>query len=131
MTTDNSSKPFGGTRPAKEIFTDFLNTVDDTIQHSGVTVPGWVPKRTAGYSAESCGIKAKADGSRYTVDGQGGPVDDPDKAIQTMKAHWEAKGYTIGNIFTNMGGNTTAQEINATSPSGIVVPFTPGKLAHQ
>lgn len=127
MATNNTPKPFDGTRSAKDVFTDFLATIDDTVQHSGTTFPGRDRKRTAGYSTESCGVKSREDGNRYTVVGKGGPVEDPDKAIQDMKAHWESKGYTIGNIFTNMGGNTTARQINATTPSGIFVQFTPGK----
>lgn len=42
-----------------------------------------------------------------------------------MKANWEAKGYTIGNIFdeseTTQGKGV---EVNATTPSGIHVQFT-------
>lgn len=119
MTTNNIEEPFSGTRPAKVVFADFLDTVDDIVQHSGAAFPKWDRRNVAGYNAGACAVKGGEDGSRYTVSGQGGPVKDPDKAIREMKSHWEAKGYTIGNIFTNMGGNTTAREVNATTPSGI------------
>ena len=42
-----------------------------------------------------------------------------------MKSHWEAKGYTIGNIFDE--SETTpgkGVEINATTPSGVFVQFS-------
>ncbi|MGO4858319.1 hypothetical protein [Arthrobacter sp. 2MCAF14] len=67
MTSTGAPKPFDGTRPAKEVFTDFLNTIDDAVQHSGTTFPGWDRKKTAGYSTESCGINSKEDGNRYAV----------------------------------------------------------------
>ena len=120
-------KPFDGTGPAKDVFTDFLNTIDDTIQHSGTTFPEWNRQNVAGYNAVACGIKSREDGNQYTSHLDGGPVGDPDQAVQDIKARWEAKGYKIGNIFTNMGGNTTARQINATTPSGVFVQFTPGK----
>ncbi|MFH5877755.1 hypothetical protein [Arthrobacter sp. NA-172] len=58
VTTNNASRPFGGTRPAKEVFTEFLDTIGDTVLRSGTTFPGWDRKRTAGYSTEVCGIKS-------------------------------------------------------------------------
>lgn len=127
MTTNMNEKPFGGTRPAKVVFADFLDTIDDIVQHSGATFPKWDRQAVAGYNAVACGVQSREDGKQYTSDLAGGPVEDPDKAIQDMKSRWEAKGYTIGNTFTNMGGNTTAREINATTPSGLLVQFTPGK----
>ncbi|MGO4858320.1 hypothetical protein [Arthrobacter sp. 2MCAF14] len=127
MTSTRAPKPFDGTRPAKDVFTDFLDTIDDTIQHSGTTFPKWNRKDVTGYNAVACGIKSREDGNQYYTNLEGGPVDDPDQAIQDIKARWEAKGYAIGNIFTNMGGNTTARQINATTPSGVFVQFIPGK----
>ncbi|WP_043805940.1 hypothetical protein [Paenarthrobacter aurescens] len=44
-----------------------------------------------------------------------------------MKAHLEAKGYTIGNIFDTMGGNITGIQLNAESPRRLLVQFTPSK----
>jgi hypothetical protein len=127
MTTNNNEESSGGTRPAKVVFADFLDTVDDIVQHSGATFPKWDRRNVAGYNAGACAVKGGEDGNKYTSSIDGGPVDDPDKAVQEMKSHWEAQGYTTGNIFTDMGGNTTAREVNATTPSGIVVQFTPGK----
>ncbi len=127
MTTSNTSSPFGGTRPAKEVFADFLDTIDDIVQHSGTTFPKWHRQDVAGYTGVACGVKSREDGDLYYTKLDGGPVEDPDKAIQDMKAYWEGKGYTIGNTFTNMGGNTTARQINAKTPSGIAVQYTPGK----
>lgn len=127
MTTSNTPKPFDGTRPAKEVFTDFLDTIDDVVQHSGSAFPQWDRQDVAGYTGVACGVESREDGGQYYTNLDGGPVGDPDKAIQDMKSHWEAKGYTIGNIFTNMGGNTTGRQINAKSPEGILVQFTPGK----
>lgn len=125
MTPNDTGKSSDGTRAAKEVFTDFRETLADTIQHSGTTFPGWDPEKTAGYSTESCGIKTKEDGSRYSVEGQGGPIGDPKAAVETMKSHWEAKGYKIGNIFDE--SETTSGkgvEINATTASGVFVQFT-------
>ncbi|MFK0005428.1 hypothetical protein ACIQTZ_00090 [Paenarthrobacter sp. NPDC090520] len=47
--------------------------------------------------------------------------------MDSMKAHWESKGYKVGNIFDNMGGNTTGIQINARSSRGLLVQFTPSK----
>ncbi|MFJ4168197.1 hypothetical protein ACIPY3_01680 [Paenarthrobacter sp. NPDC089714] len=44
-----------------------------------------------------------------------------------MKAHWESKGYKIGNVFDNMGANATGIEIGASTPRGMVLVFTPSK----
>lgn len=124
-TPNVTEKPFDGTRTAKEVFTDFRETIADTIQHSGTTFPGWDPEKTAGYSTESCGIKTREDGSRYAVEGQGGPIGDPKAAIEAMKSHWDVEGYKIGNIFDE--SETTSGkgvEINATTPSGVFVQFT-------
>lgn len=127
MTTNNTDEPFGGTRPAKEVFADFLDTVDDIVRHSGTTFPRWDRQDIAGYNAVACGVKSREDGKQYYTNIHGGPVEDPDKAIVDMKAYWTGKGYKIGNIFTNMGGNTSAREINATTPAGMTVQYTPGK----
>jgi hypothetical protein len=122
----NAPKPFDGTRPAKDVFTDFLNTIDDAVQHSGTTLPGWDRKRTAGYSTESCGIKSKEDGNRYAVVGEGGPVSDPKAAVESMKAHWEALGYTIDGTVPWPGENQRI-DVSATTPLGARVVFSPSK----
>ncbi len=125
MTTNGNEEPVNGTRAAKEVFIDFREAIDDTIQHSGTTFPGWDPKKTAGYSTEPCGITSREDGHRYSVQGEGGAIGDPKAAIEAMKSHWEAKGYKIGNIFDE--SETTAGkgvQINATTPSGVSVQFT-------
>lgn len=127
MTTPHTPEPFDGTRPAKTVFTDFLDTTDDIVQHSGAAFPQWNREDVAGYTGVACGVESREDGGQYRTNLDGGPVVDPDKSLQDMKSHWEAKGYTIGNIFTNMGGNTSGRQINATSPEGILVQFTPGK----
>ncbi|MHA7306923.1 hypothetical protein ACX80E_17090 [Arthrobacter sp. TMN-49] len=126
MTANNTPKSFGGTRPAKDEFADFLNTIDDTVQHSGTTFPGWDLKRTAGYSTESCGIKSRENGNSYTVVGDGGPVADPKSAVETMKSRWEAKGYTIEGIVPWPGENQRI-DLSATTPLGTRVVFTPSK----
>lgn len=125
MTTNNTPKPFDGTRPAKEAFIDFLDNIDDAVQHSGTTFRKWNRQDIAGYNAVACGVKSREDGKQYTSQLEGGPVADPKAAVKTMKSHWEAKGYTIGNIFDE--SETTSGkgvEINATTPSGVFVQFT-------
>ncbi|MDP9904706.1 hypothetical protein [Arthrobacter bambusae] len=117
----------GGTRPARDVFKDYLNTFDDIVRRSGATFKKWDRADLAGYNAAACGVHSREDGRLYTRQIEGGPVPDPDAAIADMKAYWESKGYTIGNIFTNMGGNTSGRQINATTPTGILVQFTPGK----
>jgi hypothetical protein len=126
MATNNTSKPFAGTRPAKEVFTDFLDTITDTVQHSGTTFPGWDPKKTAGYSTESCGIKSKEDGNRYTVVGEGGPIEDPKAAVEKMKSHWETMGYAIEGSEPWPGENQRI-DLSATTPQGARVVFSPSR----
>ena len=82
MTSTSAPKPFDGTRPAKEVFTDFLNTIDDTVQHSGTTFPKWNRQDVAGYNAPACGVKAREDGNKYTTQLDGGSVEDPKAARQ-------------------------------------------------
>jgi hypothetical protein len=115
------------TRSADVVFVDFLDTMDDVVKHSGTSWPEWDRQDTAGYFADACGVREPEDGRAYDSQIEGGPVKDPERAVEEMKAHWEVKGYEIGNIFDNMGGNTTGIQINATSPSGIRVQYTPSK----
>ncbi|NYE93916.1 hypothetical protein FHU41_000137 [Psychromicrobium silvestre] len=119
------------TRSAKVVFQDFLDTMDDTVRHSGTEFSTWDKGDIAGYNAEACGIKSQEDGRQYTSQIVGGRVANPDLAIQQMKAYWESKGYVIESIFTNMGDNVTGRQINATSPTGILVQFTPAKEAES
>ncbi|NYE93917.1 hypothetical protein FHU41_000138 [Psychromicrobium silvestre] len=119
--------PFDGTRSAKVVFQDFLDTMDDIVKHSGTTFADWDRQDVTGYVAEGCGVRNQEDGRLYGRQIVGGRVVNPDLAVQQMKAYWESKGYVIESIFTNMGGNTTGRQINATSPTGVSVQFTPGK----
>jgi ABC-type glycerol-3-phosphate transport system substrate-binding protein len=116
-----------GERSAEEVFTDFLDAMEDTVKQSGTTWPRWDRNDTADYVSEPCGVHARADGRLYQRQIEGGPVDDPQAAVERMKAHLEEKGYTIGNIFDNMGGNTTGIQLNARSPRRLLVQFTPSK----
>ena len=130
MTSTNSgqaNEPGPGERSAEEVFTEFLDAMEDTVKHSGTTWPRWDRNDTADYVSEPCGVHARADGRLYQRQIEGGPVDDPSAAVGRMKAHWESKGYTIGNIFDNMGANTTGIEITASTPRGMVLIFTPSK----
>jgi hypothetical protein len=129
MTTNDASNPYGGTRPAKEVFSDFLDTIDDAVQHSGTTFPKWDRHDVAGYTGAACGAASREDGHRYRTQLEGGPVADPKAAVETMKSHWEAKGYTIGDIIDE--SDTTAGkgiELNATTPSGVIAQFTASTL---
>ncbi|MFK0004122.1 hypothetical protein [Paenarthrobacter sp. NPDC090522] len=123
----SSTEPGPGQRSASEVFTDFLDAMEDTVQHSGTTWPGWDRQDTVDYVSEPCGIHARADGRLYQRQITGGPVVDPHAAVEWMKSHLESKGYTIGNIFDDMGGNTTAIQLNAESPRGLLVQFTPSQ----
>lgn len=123
--TTGSEKPFGGTRPAKVVFADFLDTFDDTVKHSGTNFPKWNRQDVAGYHAPACGVKAREDGNQYMSQLEGGPIEDPKAAVEAMKSHWEAKRYTIGNIFDE--SETTpgkGVQISATTPNGVVVLFS-------
>ncbi|MFJ4028235.1 hypothetical protein ACIPWF_12740 [Paenarthrobacter sp. NPDC089989] len=121
-------EPGPGERSASEVFTDFLDAMEDTVQHSGTTWPGWDRQDTADYVAEPCGIHARADGRLYQRQIKGGAIADPQEAINVMKAHWESKGYTIGNIFDGMGADNSGLEIGASSPRGMTLIFTATKF---
>ncbi|WP_185751254.1 hypothetical protein [Arthrobacter sp. 31Y] len=130
MNSTNSAQPDDpgpGTRSAEEVFTEFLDAVEDTVQHSGTTWARWDHNDTADYVSEPCGVHARADGRLYQRQIEGGPVDDPQAAVDRMKAHWESKGYKIENIFDNRGPDTTGIEIIASAPGGVVLIFTPTK----
>jgi hypothetical protein len=122
-----TGEPGRGERSAEEVFTDFMDAMEDTVQHSGTTWPGWDRDDTVDYVSEPCGVHARADGRLYQRQIKGGPIDDPQAAVDRMKAHLEANGYTIGNIFDNMGGNTTVIQLNAESRRKLLVQFTPSK----
>lgn len=120
-------EPGPGERSAEEVFTEFMDAMDDTVKQSGTTWPGWDRNDTADYVSEPCGVHARADGRLYQRQIKGGPIDDPQAAVDRMKAHWESKGYKIENIFDNRGPNTTGIEIIASAPRGVVLIFTPTK----
>ena len=120
-------EPGPGGRSAQEVFTEFMEAMDDTVQHSGTTWPEWDSEDTAGYVAEPCGVHERADGHLYQRQIEGGPVADPRAAVERMRDRWESKGYKIGNVFDNMGGNITGIEIGASTPRGMVLIFTPSK----
>lgn len=122
MTSNNTPKPFDGTRPAKEVFTDFLNVIDDTVQHSGTTFPKWNRQDVAGYNAPACGVKAREDGNQYYTNLEGGPVGDPKAAVESMKSRWEALGYTIEGTVP-WPGAAAAIDLSATTPAGLRIVF--------
>ncbi|MFF2841876.1 hypothetical protein [Paenarthrobacter sp. NPDC057981] len=122
-----SGEPGPGERSAQEVFTDFMDAMEDTVQQSGTSWPEWDRQDTAEYVTEPCGIHERADGRLYQRQIEGGPVQNPQASVDAMKAHWESKGYKIGNTFDNMGGNTTGIEIGASTPRGMVLIFTPSK----
>lgn len=124
---EQQGEPGPGERSAEAVFTDFMDAIDDTVQHSGADWPSWDRQDTAGYFPPPCSVRARDDGRAYQTQIEGGPVSDPRAALEQMKAHLESKGYTIGNIFDNMGGNTTGIQLNARSPRGLLVQFTPSK----
>ncbi|MHA7306922.1 hypothetical protein ACX80E_17085 [Arthrobacter sp. TMN-49] len=127
VTGSSTEKPFGGTRAAKHVFNDSLEAGDDLVKHSTASWPSWDRHDLAGYNGQACRVESSQDGRYYRTRREAGAVVDPDAEIAAMKAHWESLGYTIGNIFTNMGGNVTARQINATTPNGGFVQYTPGK----
>ncbi|VXB77491.1 conserved hypothetical protein [Arthrobacter sp. 9V] len=130
MNSTNSGRPDEpgpGERTAEEVFTEFMDAMEDTVQQSGTTWPGWDRSDTVDHVSEPCGVHARADGRLYQRQIEGGPIDDPQAAVERMKAHWKFQGYTIGNIFDNMGANTTGIEIIASTPRGMVLIFTPSK----
>jgi hypothetical protein len=112
------------TRSADVVFVDFLDTMDDVVKHSGTSWPEWDRSDTAGYVSEVCGVRAREDGRSYQRQIEGGPVKDPEGAVESMRAHWESQGYEIGNIFDD-GDPSTGVQINARTPSGMLVQFSP------
>lgn len=112
------------TRGADVVFVDFLDTMDDVVKHSGTSWPEWDRDDTAGYVSEVCGVRAREDGRLYQRQIEGGPVKDPEGAVVAMRAHWESQGYEIGNIFDD-GDPSTGVQINARTPSGMLVQFSP------
>ena len=121
---ERQGEPGPGERSAEEVFTEFLDAMEDTVQHSGTSWPGWDRNDTADYVSEPCGVHSRADGRLYQRQIEGGPIDDPQAAMVRMKAHLEKKGYTIGNIFDN-GNPATGVQINARTPRGLLVQFSP------
>ncbi|MFC8040840.1 hypothetical protein ACFUOZ_15925 [Paenarthrobacter sp. NPDC057355] len=119
--------PGPGQRSAEEVFIDFLDAIDDTVQHSGTDWPAWDRNHTAGFFPPPCSVQSRDDGRAYQTQIEGGPVDDPRAAVERMRTHWESKGYKIGNVFDNMGANTTGIEIGASTPRGMILIFTPSK----
>jgi hypothetical protein len=119
-----NGEPGRGERSAEEVFTDFMDAMEDTVQHSGTTWPGWDRNDTADYVSEPCGVHARADGRLYQRQIKGGPIDDPQAAVDRMKAHLEANGYTIGNI-VDAGNPAKGLQINARTPRGMLVQFSP------
>ncbi len=126
VNSTSDPKPFGGTRPVKEVFTDFLNTIDDAVQHSGTTFPKWDRQDVSGYTGVACGVKAREDGNLYYTNLEGGPVGDPKAAVESMKARWEALGYTIEGAVPWPGENQRI-DLSATTPLGTRVVFSPSK----
>ncbi|NYE94296.1 hypothetical protein FHU41_000517 [Psychromicrobium silvestre] len=118
------ARPFNGTRPAKVVKQDIYDTVEDVVKHSGAKFPTWNRANPPGLSVDYC-VVDDHEGTSYSVSLEGGPVTDSDKAIETMKAHWESLDYSIGTYFHDMGGNTTGRELNATSPAGAQIQFVP------
>ncbi|MCW1249007.1 hypothetical protein ODZ83_02160 [Acaricomes phytoseiuli] len=115
-----------GTRPATVVFEDFLNTLDDTVTTSGITFPDWDRNDTAGYNAQACaqGTNARA----YQTQLEGDPSSNPAASADAMRQHFEAKGYTIGNVFdysTTSPGQGVI--INAETPTGMTVQFSTTK----
>ena len=104
-----------------------MDAIDDTVKHSGADWPIWDRNHAAGFFPGPCSIHAKNDGRSYQTQIEGGPVQDPEAAVERMKAHLESKGYTIGNIFEDMGGNVTGIQLNAETSDGLLVQFTPSK----
>ncbi|MFE4194503.1 hypothetical protein ACFRJ9_01435 [Paenarthrobacter sp. NPDC056912] len=117
-------EPRPGERSAEEVFTDFMDAIDDTVKHSGTDWPIWDRNHTAGFFAQPCSVHKRDDGRAYQTQIEGGPIDDPQAAVDRMKAHWESKGYKIGNIFDD-GNPATGVQINARTPRGMLVQFSP------
>ncbi|MFC8040837.1 hypothetical protein ACFUOZ_15910 [Paenarthrobacter sp. NPDC057355] len=120
-------KPRPGERSAQEVFTDFMDAVDDTVQKSGADWPIWNRSHTAGFFPGPCSVRSRDDGRAYQTQIEGGPVEDPQASVDAMKAYWESKGYKITHVFDNRGDNTTGIEIHAVTPRGMLLNFTPTK----
>ncbi|MFJ4168198.1 hypothetical protein ACIPY3_01685 [Paenarthrobacter sp. NPDC089714] len=104
-----------------------MDAIDDTVQQSGADWPIWDRNHTAGFFPGPCSVHAREDGRAYQTQIEGGPVEDPQAAVDAMKVHWKSKGYRITHVFDNMGGNTTGIEIHAVNPRGMLLIFTPSK----
>ncbi|VXB77540.1 hypothetical protein ARTHRO9V_190075 [Arthrobacter sp. 9V] len=127
MNSTNSGQPDEpgpGERSAEEVFTEFMDAMEDTVQHSGAYWPSWDRQDTSGYFPPPCSVRTRDDGRAYQTQIEGGPIDDPQAAVDHMKAHWKSKGYTIGNIFDDVNP-ATGMQINARTPRGMLVQFSP------
>ncbi len=72
--SERQGEPGPGERSAEEVFTEFLDAMEDTVQHSGTSWPGWDRNDTADYVSEPCGVHARADGRLYQRQIEGGPL---------------------------------------------------------
>ena len=123
-TNGQDGTPGPGERSAEEVFTEFMDAMDDTVQHSGTSWAEWDRADTADYVAEPCGVHERADGRLYQRQIEGAAIADPQAAAEVMKAHWESKGYRIGNIFDD-GDPATGVQINARTSRGMLLQFSP------
>ncbi|MFC8040839.1 hypothetical protein ACFUOZ_15920 [Paenarthrobacter sp. NPDC057355] len=101
-----------------------MDAVDDTVQFSGMDWPIWNRSHTAGFFAGPCSVRTRDDGRAYQTQIEGGPALDPQVAVDLMKAHWEEKGYTIGNVFDD-GNPATGIQLNARTSTGVRLQFSP------
>ena len=121
---DPGAEPGPGERSAQDVFTEFLDVIDDTVRQSGTNWVEWDRNDTSGYFPPPCSVRARDDGRAYQTQIEGGPIADPQAAAERMKAHWESKGYKIGNTFDD-GNPATGVQINARTPSGVKIQFSP------
>ncbi|NYE95563.1 hypothetical protein FHU41_001813 [Psychromicrobium silvestre] len=122
MTTD-PSHPFNGTRPANIVLKDFANIIDDTINHSGTTFPGWKGSNTDGILLYGCEVGSEK-GNGYATQIDGGPVPDTTAAVEKMKTYWESIGYTIDGIVPWPGDNKRI-DLTGITPTGARIIYSP------
>jgi hypothetical protein len=124
--TADPARPYNGTRTADTVRKDFYDTIDETIQQTGLAFPSWNRASEDGVMLTTCAVGSKS-GKEFSITLWGGSSPDPTAAVAKMKDYWKSKGWKIGNIFDETNAPNPGMQIAATSPTGILVVFNTTK----
>jgi hypothetical protein len=124
--TADPARPYNGTRTATAVEKDFYDTIDDTIKQTGLTFPSWNRADPKRIRRVTCAVGSEL-GNHFSITLWGGASPDPKASVAKIKDYWKSKGWKIGNIFDETDAPNPAMKIAATSPTGILVVYSPGK----